>query len=240
MEHLNVGFQVKQILEDQDDGFFRFEGLASTFGNIDLTDDIIEKGAFIESLAQLLPKVLWQHYSDEPIGMPEIIAENEEGLFLRAKLPIEDTLVSGRVMPQVKVGSIDSMSIGFNIPAGGSETREDGIRVIRKINLKEVSLVTFPANPEARVSGFKSKKDQIIYCIEQVKGMSVRDIEKALRESELFSKEAATFLAGNLKQSESAPEGESAIGDLLASINKHLPAENDFSTLLKKADSYGC
>lgn len=154
MEYMQVEFEVKQIL-DEDDGFFRFEGMASTFGNIDLVDDIVEKGAFTESLQNRTPIILWQHFSDEPIGMPEMIMENEDGLFLRARLPIDDTLVKGRVIPQVKVGSIRTMSIGFRIPPGGAEIDADGIRRLKRVDLLEVSLVTFPANPMATVTGFK-------------------------------------------------------------------------------------
>ena len=112
-----VKFEVKQVLDNDndDDGFFRFEGMASTFGNLDLVDDIIEPGAFTESLKEILPVILWQHRSSEPIGMPEEIRETDEGLFIRARLPKDDTMVSGRVIPQVKVGSIRTMSIGFRI-----------------------------------------------------------------------------------------------------------------------------
>lgn len=153
LEYIDVAFEVKQI-DDADDEFFRFEGLASTFGNLDLVDDIVVRGAFIDSLAEKTPVVLWQHRSDEPLGMPEVIRETEQGLFMKAKLPKTDTFVAGRVIPQIKVGSIRSMSIGFRILE--SEMDQDGVRLLQKVDLMEVSLVTFPANPMAMVSGFKA------------------------------------------------------------------------------------
>lgn len=152
-QYLEVPFEVKQ-LQDSNDGFFRFEGLASTFGNIDLVDDIVEKGAFIESLQKRDPIILWQHDMFEPIGMPEIAQEQEEGLFVRIMLPKEDTLVSGRVIPQMKVGSIRTMSIGFKVVEFSID--QNGIRRLEKVDLKEISLVTFPANPLATVSDFKT------------------------------------------------------------------------------------
>ncbi len=153
LQYLDVDFEVKQI-NDEDDEFFRFEGLASTFGNIDLVNDIVVRGAFVESLATKTPVVLWQHRSDSPLGMPEEIRETEDGLFLRAKLPKSDSFVAGRVIPQIKVGSIRSMSIGFRIVE--REFNDEGIRLLKKVELLEVSLVTFPANELAMVSGFKT------------------------------------------------------------------------------------
>jgi HK97 family phage prohead protease len=158
IEHIDVDFEIKQIFED-DDQLFRFEGLASTFGNIDLVDDIVARGAFEESIKQRMPKILWQHSSREPIGMPEIATETEEGLFIRAKLPKEDTFVSGRVIPQIKIGSINAMSIGFIDQ--DSETNGQGIRTLKKIDLKEVSLVSFPANELALISGFKNESKTV-------------------------------------------------------------------------------
>lgn len=152
IEYIDVNFEVKQIHED--DEFFRFEGLASTFGNIDLVNDIVVRGAFVDSLASKTPVILWQHQSDIPLGMPEDIREIEEGLFLKAKLPKADTFVSGRVIPQIKVGSITTMSIGFRVVE--REFNEEGIRLLHKVDLLEVSLVTFAANPLAKVVGFKA------------------------------------------------------------------------------------
>lgn len=153
LERLEVAFEVKQILDDDDD-FFRFEGLASAFGNVDLVDDMVLRGAFIESLTKRVPIILWQHFSDEPIGMPEVVQEREDGLFIRVRLPKEDTLVSGRVIPQIKVGSIRTMSIGYKVI--DFRINNEGIRELIKLELIEVSLVTFPANPMAQVTGFKT------------------------------------------------------------------------------------
>ncbi|MEE9223037.1 MAG: HK97 family phage prohead protease [Nitrosomonadaceae bacterium] len=153
IEYIDVSFEVKQI-DDMDDEFFRFEGLASTFGNIDLVNDIVVRGAFTESLATKTPVILWQHQSGSPLGMPEEIRETEEGLFIKAKLPKADTFVSGRVIPQIKVGSIRTMSIGFRVIE--RDFNEEGNRLLKKVQLLEVSLVTFAANPLAKVSGFKN------------------------------------------------------------------------------------
>tara|TARA_R110000772_G_C13310322_1_gene440412 strand:- start:18263 stop:19060 length:798 start_codon:yes stop_codon:yes gene_type:complete len=156
---LECDFKIKAI-EEEDEGFFIFEGFASTFGNVDSDGDIIHKGAFLESLKKRMPVVLWQHNRQEPIGMPVTLEETDEGLFIRARLPKADTFVSGRVIPQMKVGSITKMSIGFFILEANEEKIDDRwILNITKVDLLEFSLVTFPANDQADVTAFKSLKE---------------------------------------------------------------------------------
>lgn len=152
-EFLNLPFEVKQI-SDEDPVFFTFEGYASTFGNVDLGDDIVEKGAFIDSLRKS-PEVpiLWQHNMNEPVGKSIDLFEDNRGLYIKAKLPKKDTLVSGRIIPQIEIGSIKEMSIGFFIE--DFEIKED-LRILKKINLFEVSLVTKAMNPRAQLTGFKA------------------------------------------------------------------------------------
>lgn len=237
IEFIDVDFEVKAI-EDLDDGFFRFEGLASTFGNIDLVDDIVVRGAFKESVETKTPVVLWQHDSRNPLGMPEEIRETEDGLFLKAKLPKDDTFVSGRVIPQIKVGSIRSMSIGFRIIE--REFTDEGIRLLKKVDLMEVSLVTFPANTLAAVSGFKA--DEPFYNVEDIKTFTKRDLEKALRESGAFSKDAAQIIVKDFMEQGEPDDDESGFNAMLESMSgkmdDHLKA-SELSNLTQKVKSYG-
>ena len=212
LDRIDVPLEIKQVSEDDD--FFIFEGMASTFGNIDLTDDIVAPGAFQESISKELPVILWQHDSREPIGVPIEVKETADGLFIRVKLPKEDTFVSGRVAPQLRVGSIKSMSIGFRTIKSEMDN-DSGIRTLVKVDLKEVSLVTFPANPEARVTGFKSVED-----VKEIK--TRRDFEKALRESGAFSKEAACLLAKNFMDQGEPDDEEKAAEEALLVIKQSL------------------
>lgn len=152
-EFLTVPFEVK-ALDTNDDEFFYFEGYASTFGNTDLGNDIVEKGAFLESIAsgKALP-ILWQHRMSEPIGVSVGLLEDDRGLFIKAKLPKDDDQVRGKVIPQMKVGSIREMSIGYFVK--DYELKKD-VRLLKKIDLFEVSLVTKAMNPKAEVTGYKS------------------------------------------------------------------------------------
>lgn len=174
----SLPFEVKEFNEDSE--YFTFEGYASTFGNIDLGDDIIVRGAFSNSLAKnsTVP-VLWQHQMSEPVGKSITLYEDDKGLYIKAILPKEDTLVKGRIMPQMKIGSIKEMSIGFFTREA---EMEKGVRMIKEIELFEVSLVTKAMNPQALVSGFKSME-------------SLKDIEQSLKEMGLSNTEAKTLIS---------------------------------------------
>ena len=115
----------------------------------------------------------------EPIGSSIELREDSKGLFIKGKLPREDSLVQGRVIPQMKVGSIREMSIGFF--TRDSEMK-DGIRYIKEIELYEVSLVTKAMNPKALVSDFKSMD-------------SLKDVEQSLKEMGLSNTEAKTLIS---------------------------------------------
>lgn len=190
LDTIDVAFEIKALHDsDEDDKFFIFEGLASTFGNLDLVGDIVMPGAFKESIKKQLPVVLWQHNSDEPIGMPIEIREVKEGLFIKVKLPKDDVFVSGRVMPQLRVGSIKRMSIGFH--AIDFEIDQKGIRKLFKVILEEVSLITFAANLSAIVTDVKSIN------VEDVKKITTRrEFENFLRDAGC-SKSAAEIAASN-------------------------------------------
>lgn len=146
-------FEIKSTSEENN--IFSFEGYASTFNNIDFGDDMVIRGAFADSLSRnsQVP-ILWQHQMTEPVGVSARLYEDEKGLFIKGNLPKDDTLVSGRIIPQMKVGSIKEMSIGFFTK--DFEMLKNGIRALKQIELFEVSLVTKAMNSQALVSGFKS------------------------------------------------------------------------------------
>lgn len=168
-----VSFEVKAINELDD--FLRIEAFASTFGNIDRHDDIIDPDAFKDSISQLkkdardtpliegtqfkalLPS-LFQHDTDKPIGSIVSLKTNDQGLLVTILLPKEDTRVAGQIMPQLKVRSIKSLSIGGFITKRSFDD-ETRIRTILRFDLMEISLVTIPANPEAIITSFKSREE---------------------------------------------------------------------------------
>jgi HK97 family phage prohead protease len=139
-----------------------FSGYGSVFGVKDLQSDIIIKGAFEESLTRhkekkTRPALLWQHKRDEPIGFFKTVEEDSLGLFVEGQLLIDDDPIAKRAYAHLKAGSLSGMSIGFMVAEDDYKyNSEKQAFVISKIDLHEISLVTFPANEDARVQEVKN------------------------------------------------------------------------------------
>lgn len=138
--------------EPDEDG--SFEGYASVFDVVDNGLDVVAKGAFIDSLSNRKPKMLWQHDTDKPIGVWDEVREDEKGLFVKGRL-LKDVAQGREAMALLRAGALDSMSIGYVV----EESTEEGngrIRRLTKIKLYEISLVTFPMLEVANVTAVKS------------------------------------------------------------------------------------
>lgn len=135
-----------------------FSGYASLFGIEDLSHDIVEKGAFLASLSRRAPsgvKMLYQHDPAEPIGRWTEIRETAKGLHVTGQLLTN--LSRGReVLHMMREGILDGLSIGFRTVKARKEGKS-GIRRLIEVDLWEISIVTFPMQPEARVSEVKSR-----------------------------------------------------------------------------------
>lgn len=150
LEYKSVPFEVKELV-DLAGGGWEIAGYASTFGgDPDAYGDVIVKGAFLDSLAKRSPKHLYEHF--EPIGKTLEIHEDDKGLV--GRWSIVDTVVGTDAYKLAKAGVLDSLSIGY-IPVD-YEYRADGVRLIRKIDLYEVSSVAVPANPNAVITDVKA------------------------------------------------------------------------------------
>lgn len=129
------------------------EGYASRFGLPDQGGDIVAKGAFAASLARLAAKgdkvrMLWQHDPTKPIGVWDEIREDASGLWVKGRLLPEVTLAR-EAATLIKAGAIDGLSIGYRTIR--AEKDQKGRRVLSEVELWEVSLVTFPMLPEAKL-----------------------------------------------------------------------------------------
>ena len=151
------GREVKTLAEPihalAEDGVF--EGYASLFGVADLGKDVVAPGAFGESLARRGAggvRMLWQHDPAEPIGRWLRIVEDGRGLRVRGRLNLAVERAK-EIHALMREGAVDGLSIGFKV----ERARKDpsGLRRLEKLDLWEISLVTFPMHPGARVSGVK-------------------------------------------------------------------------------------
>lgn len=133
-----------------------FEGYASIFGVPDLGKDIVMSGAFRQSLAVRGVngiKLLWQHNPAEPIGRWISIVEDARGLRVRGKLNL--AVSKARDIHALMIeGAIDGLSIGFRTQKSRPDSRH-GYRRLEQIDLWEISIVTFPMLPQARVLNVK-------------------------------------------------------------------------------------
>jgi HK97 family phage prohead protease len=133
-----------------------FEGYGSIFNNEDLGRDVMVAGAFTKSLARRPAgkvKMLRQHYTDDPIGIWLDLAEDSKGLKGRGKL-ILDTVKGRETHALMRAGALDGLSIGYRTLKDRFD-RTKGIRYLEEVDLVEISVVTFPANPKAVVSAVK-------------------------------------------------------------------------------------
>lgn len=142
--------------EDEDKGIF--SGYAAVFGLVENAWNpygggvYLESGAFKKTLSERKTpfKVLWNHNTDLPIGNTLDISEDNRGLKFSAKLNL-DIRTAREVFSNIKAGVVDEMSIGFT-PIKYAKDDETGDVTFNEVRLSEISPVSFPANPAARIS----------------------------------------------------------------------------------------
>ena len=203
MNKKDLSFEIKAV---SDDGLF--SGYASVFDNVDSYGDIVRKGAFVESISEWeakgkMPPILWNHDPSDPIGIYTKMQEDEKGLYVEGKLLIDDVPRARQTHALMKAGVIDGLSIGYRVKEYLYNVDEEVTDLI-KLSLREVSIVTFPANPETRIEAVKSRLDA-------GELPTLPEFEKFLREAG-FSKSQATAIAGHgLRKllSDSVPEAKS-------------------------------
>ena len=132
-------------------GDLRIAGYASVFGFPDKGGDVVMKGAFAGAGAAV--PLLWQHDSREPIGIVETVREDSRGLRITAR--IVDCGRGEVAAGLVRAGALDGLSFGYRVKTARAN-RGLGVRELTLVELIEVSLVTFPMQPLARVLGFST------------------------------------------------------------------------------------
>jgi len=182
-----------QIKAAGDDG--TVEGYGSVFGVRDNYDDVIAKGAFVQSLkdhkaAGTMPAMLWQHDADKPIGVWTEMVEDEKGLRIKGQLAME-TVKGKEAHALLKMGALNGLSIGFMSKEWAYDSGTE-VRTLTAIDLWEVSLVTFPANEKARVTNVKSADEMA----------APKDAEKALRDAGFSKSDATAFVSRVMRMGE--------------------------------------
>jgi len=183
-EEISVALEVKELDLDDKEGLF--EGYGSVFNNTDLGNDVILQGAFAKSLRKTGArgvKLLYQHKTDMPIGVFEEIREDEKGLHVKGRLAL-GTQAGREAYELLKMGAIDGLSIGFRVDSKGqSYDSRNRRRMLKEVELMEVSLVTFPMNPRAKIRAVKATE------------ITIREWESGLRDVFHLSRSEAKVAA---------------------------------------------
>lgn len=153
VEYITVPLQVKSLESGQ------FEGYGSTFGNIDLGGDVVMKGAFRKSLQRWKaesdwPQMFWMHKPDQIPGKWLDMSEDSKGLKVKGELL--PTTIGNDVKILMGAKAVKALSIGFSLDDQDSYEFRDGVRLLHEINLWEVSPVSMPMNPKAKINAVKA------------------------------------------------------------------------------------
>jgi HK97 family phage prohead protease len=176
----DFALQIKSLSEDG-----TFEGYGSIFGNVDSYGEIVEPGAFAKSLAQYdrtktSPLMLWQHNPDKPIGVWDGLHEDGKGLKGTGRLVLE-TAQGREAYALLKAGAVRGLSIGYV----EVKAEPDGNnRRLKELDLREISIVSFPANRRAQVGAVKSERmEEFVRRLRDGDPMPTKDFEDLLRDA---------------------------------------------------------
>lgn len=200
-----------------------FEGYGAVFGNLDAYGDVIQKGAFKDSLrdwkaAKRLPPMLVQHggfglgdMDGLAIGKWDSMQEDDTGLLVSGRLINLDTERGKTIHGAMREGVLDGMSIGYRAKDFSLGTKPDEPRrTLKKVDLVELSVVQMPANGKARVRSIKSAPD--------IK--TIREFEDWLRDAGGFSNAQAKAIASRgFKAADPRDEDEA---DLVARLRRNI------------------
>jgi len=199
MKFHDIGFEIKEVKSSG-----TFCGYGSVYDTIDNGDDIVASGAFTDSLVEWaskgrMPAMLWQHRAAEPCGAYTVMKEDANGLYVEGKLALK-TQRGAEAYELLQMKAISGLSIGF-LTREDSYDQKTGVRTIKKADLWECSLVTFPMNDDARI--------EVVKSMEQINDF--KSAEHYLRESGGMSRsEAVAFVSRvkSLMQRDSAEDTE--------------------------------
>lgn len=214
LQHKQFAFKADVVNEDG-----TFSGYGSVFGNVDSYGEVVAKGAFLETLATLkasgdpLP-ALWQHRSGEPIGGYDLLEEDDRGLKVNGWLLKDEIDRAKEAYALMKRRVVKGLSIGYFV-RDSSYDEKTGIRTLKKLDLVEISIVTFPANAEAQV---ESVKAALGILLKSGKLPSLPEFEDFLCEAG-FSKTQAKAVAGHgLRKLLDRCEADGKTSDALAAM----------------------
>jgi len=196
-----------------------FTGYGSVFNVQDQGGDIVMPGAFKNSLNAIKASgkkvpVLWQHKTDAPVGVYDLIEEDDNGLYVEGRLLVDAVQLAKEAFALLSEGAVTGLSIGYGTQRYEIDT-ETYVRKLLELDLWEVSLVTFPMNEEAQAQAVKNA-----IRLGNVPG-TIREFEKFLRDAGFSKENAVTIASRGIKEvieRESGSKDTAEISDLLSNF----------------------
>lgn len=211
---LETPFEVKFLAETG-----VFEGYASVFNVTDSVHDCVMPGAFSASLRKFreegrLPPLLWQHDQQQPIGALREVREDGRGLYIKGELFVADIPRAREALRLMREGVVTGLSIGYRARKSRRD-HKSGTRLLEDIELLEISMVTFPALEQARITAVKS-------CLEHGGVPAEKEFEAFLRDAGLSRKQAKGVMAQGYKSllPRDADEGGDDLSAILSLTQK--------------------
>ncbi len=215
---LNLKLEIKALNERE------FEGYGSTFNNVDLVGDIVAPGAFKRSLAEhraagTMPLMFWMHRPDQVAGAWLSMREDAKGLYVKGVLA--ETQLGNEMRTLLAMKAVRGLSIGFYVRERMWEDDEEhgAVRVLKDVELVEVSIVSMAANPLADITGSKARLSASGEYVP-----TQREFEQTLRKSG-YSRNTAERIAlkvfEDVRGSLAYPhQGEPDLAEVLQSLDK--------------------
>lgn len=210
-----LGLDIKAV---GDDGVI--EGYASTFNVIDSYGEMVAPGAFKASIAGLKRakrglKMLWQHDSHQPIGIWDDLEEDAKGLRVVGRLLKDTVAKAAEAYALIREGALDELSIGYRELESAPHPDQRGVTILKKLDLREVSPVTFGAlGQAARIDTVKSDHPDLIQKLVAGVRLSEREWERLLKAAPfgLSNSQAERAVRINLKNGQGEPDDTANTG----------------------------
>lgn len=206
-----------------------FSGHGSIFGNVDLGGDAVMPGAFKRTLARhktagTLPSMFWMHSPNQVPGVWKEMREDEQGLFVKGELA--DTQLGNEMRTLLGMKAVRGLSIGYRTI--DREWTDDGVRLLKEVDLMEVSIVSLAMNPLAKIEASKARLSELCEYVP-----TEREFEKSLRDAG-YSRSVACHLASKVF------DGETDSGMLRRSIQRDaglIESEDEAAQVLKSINA---
>lgn len=211
MDFLTVPLEIKTLKTRQ------ISGLGSVFGNVDLGGDVVAKGAFIDSLAEHeaagdIPKMFWMHNPEKVAGRWDDMREESDGLLVEGTLA--KTPLGEEMRELLKMKAVRGLSIGYY--TRDSEFTNDGVRILKELDLQEVSIVSLAMNPLATVQAVKSRLSSAGEYVP-----TAREFEHKLRDVGLSQSVAKKLVSAAFNEQRDVVGLESeGVAELLATLQR--------------------